>query len=80
MIYFATVVQAVGIRLGLLIDIVATTVASLLLALFLSWPMTFLILSFLPVVAITQAFQGRVLTGVAASTKKGYEESSDVRF
>ena len=70
--------QAIGMRLGLLIDIVATTMASLILALILSWPMTFLILSFLPVVAITQAFHGRVLTGVAASTKKGYEESSNV--
>jgi len=72
-------VQAVGIRLGLLIDIIATVIASLILALYYSWPMTLLIIGFLPIVAITQAFQGRVVTGVAASTKKGYEESSNVR-
>ena len=61
-------------------EIVATVVASLIIALYYSWPMTLLILAFLPVVAITQAFQGRVLAGVTASTKKGYEESSNVRY
>ena len=32
----------------------------------------------MPFLAITQAFQGRVTVGVAASSKKGYEESSNV--
>ena len=57
-----------------------SVVAALIIVLYLSWPMTLLILGFLPIVAITQTFQGCVITEVAASTKKGYKESSNVRF
>ena len=67
-------------RLGLLVEIIVTVVSALIIALVYSWPLTLVIISALPIIAITQAFQGRVLAGVTASTKKGYEESSNVRF
>ena len=55
-----------------------TVVASLIIAFAYSWSLTLLVLGFMPLLAITQAFQGRVMAGVAASSKKGYEESSNV--
>ena len=64
--------------MGLLIEIVVTVFASFIIAIIYSWSLTLLILGFMPLLVITQAFQGRVLVGVAASTKKGYEESSNV--
>lgn len=72
--------QAVGVQLGLLIEIIVTVFASLIIALIYSWSLTLLVLGFMPLLAITQAFQGRVQAGVAASSKKGYEDSSNVSY
>ena len=66
------------IQLGLAVEIVVTVFVSLVIAFVYSWSLTLLILGFMPLLAITQAFQGRVSAGIAASSKKGYEESSNV--
>jgi len=62
----------------LLVEIVITVFAAFVIAIIYSWALTLVILGFMPLLAITQAFQGRVAAGVAASSKKGYEESSNV--
>ena len=55
-------------------------VASLVIALVYSWTMTLVILGLVPLLAVTQYAQTKVLAGATASAKKGYEESSNVSF
>ncbi|XP_065886383.1 ATP-dependent translocase ABCB1-like isoform X2 [Dysidea avara] len=76
----AEVQGALGIRLGSFIEIVVIIVASLVIALVYSWTMTLVILGLVPLLAVTQGAQVKVIAGATASAKKGYEESSNIAY
>jgi len=75
---YSCLLQALGIRLGSFIEIIVITVASLVIALVYSWSITFVILGLIPLIAITQGVQTKVMAGATASARKGYEESANV--
>ena len=72
--------QALGIRLGSFIEIIAITVASIVIALVFSWSLTLVILGLVPLLAVTQGVHTKVKAGATGNVKRGYEESSNVSF
>jgi len=72
------IVQAIGIRLGFLVEIVVTFITAVTIAFYYSWSLTLLILGYMPLIVIAQAIRGHIHNGANNSAKKGYEESSYV--
>ncbi|KAK3580601.1 hypothetical protein CHS0354_002699 [Potamilus streckersoni] len=74
-----TMVQgATGSKIGLLLESIATIIASLVIALYYSWKLTLVILTFMPIMIGVGIIQGRLITGFSKSDKKSIEETGQI--
>ncbi|KAK3580599.1 hypothetical protein CHS0354_002697 [Potamilus streckersoni] len=74
-----TMVQgATGSKIGLILESISTIIAALVIALYYSWKLTLVILTFMPVMIGVGIIQGRLITGFSKSDKKSIEETGQI--
>ena len=70
--------QAAGIRVGTLLEMGTGLLAAVVVAFAYSWITAFVILAFLPVLALASTLHFSLVTGQTKSSNKGLKEASEV--
>lgn len=70
--------QATGSQIGMVIDSLTNIGASVIIAFYVSWKLTLVILCFLPLVGLSGASQAKLLTGFANEDDEAMEEVGQV--
>lgn len=76
----ASIQGATGIRIGTVLMNVANLGLGLFLAFFYNWPITLVVISFLPIMVIGGIMQTKVLTGFSGKDKEILEEAGKVLY
>jgi hypothetical protein len=72
--------KATGVRLGFTLMNIANLGVGICIAFAFSWPITLLIIAFIPLLIIGGIFQTKALAGFAEENKKVLEQAGSVNF
>ncbi|KAF0026456.1 hypothetical protein F2P81_021193 [Scophthalmus maximus] len=77
-VLFSEIIGATGSQIGMVIDSLTNIGASVIIAFYVSWKLTLVILCFLPLVGLSGASQAKLLTGFANEDDEAMEEVGQV--
>ena len=72
--------KATGSQIGMIVNSLTNIGVAILMSFYFSWKLTMLILCFLPFIALSGAFQARMLTVFAKQDKQAMEIAGQVRL
>lgn len=80
MLLFHLSSKATGAQIGMIVNSLTNIGVAILMSFYFSWKLTMLILCFLPFIALSGAFQARMLTVFAKQDKQAMEIAGQVRL
>lgn len=76
----ASAVQgATGVRLGFVLQVLGNLGVGIIIAFVFSWPVTLVILGFIPLMILSGVFQTKLMTGFSSKDKSVLEKAGSVR-